>query len=120
MGAGWPMNARHCVYEEGAAMTQGELEAELGWVREQVSEIQARQRRQERHWLRSGLAALCVAFLFEVVGVTIAATYGVNPTPAICTILTFAALQSVALGLIFSFAGGPFERLSVQTLLGRN
>jgi len=95
------------------------METELRRVREQLSEMQDRQRRQAMHWFRSGLIALCVALVLELVNVAIAATYGVNPTPAICTILSFAALQFLALGLAFALAGGPPEGLSFRSLLGR-
>ena len=96
------------------------METELGRVCEQLSEMQDRQRRQARHWFRSGLTALCAAFVLEVVSVAIAATYGVHPTPTICTMLTFAALQFVALGSAFALAGWPPEGPSVRSLLGRN
>jgi hypothetical protein len=103
--------------EEEAAITHGEMEAELGRVREQLSAMQGRQRRQARHWFRSGLIALCAAFVLEIVNVAIAATYGVNPTPAICTMLTLVALQSLALGLAFASASRPGERPSFRSLL---
>jgi hypothetical protein len=96
------------------------MEAELGRIREQLSEMQDRQRRQARHWLGSGLIALGAAFVLEVVNVAIAATYGVNPTPAICTTLTFASMQFLALGLVFALAGRPPEGLSLRSLLGRS
>jgi len=95
-------------------MLPADIDAELGWLRDQALSSQDWRRRQDMHWRRCGLVALCVAFMLGVISVALAAAYGVNPTPTICTILTFASVQSLALGIALGAAGG--RGASIQSL----
>jgi hypothetical protein len=86
-------------------MTQAEMEAEIKRLGEQVLELRQLQDGQRKHWARWGLIAGCVGLVLSIVSMIFALIAASGPTPPICTILTFAALQLYVLCIVFSFAG---------------
>jgi hypothetical protein len=64
---------------------------------------------QRRHWARWGLIAGCIGLVLSIVSIIFALIAAAGPTPPICTILVFAALQLYVLCIVFSFAGRPPE-----------
>jgi len=86
-------------------MTQAEMETEITRVGKQVLELRQLQEGQRKHWARWGLIAGCIGLALSIVSLIFGLITAYSPTPPICTILTFAALQLYVLCAVFSFAG---------------
>jgi hypothetical protein len=100
--------AAHTVKEK-AAMTQAEQEAEIKSLGDQVSQLRRQQDGQRKHWFRWGLISGCIGIALSILSLIISLIAVAGPTPPICTILVFTALQLYVLCIAFCFAGKPPE-----------